>query len=86
MSAEEIRTFILAFVETSSTGRPPGVAALSDDTDLRMAGLIDSLGFVQLLSELERRLGGPVDLADLDPARLTQVGALSRHIAASLGS
>jgi len=55
--------------------------ALGDDLDLRRDGLVDSLGFVQLLTALETRLGHPIDLSDLDPDQLTKVGALARHIA-----
>jgi len=57
------------------------VPELHDDFDLRGAGLIDSLRFLQLISELERRLGYHVDLADLNPADLTKIGPLSQHIA-----
>ena len=55
--------------------------ALGDDLDLRRDGLVDSLGFVQLLTALETRLGHPIDLSDLDPDQLTKVGPLARHIA-----
>jgi acyl carrier protein len=58
-------------------------AVLPDDLDLRERGLVDSLGFVELLSALENRLGRRIDLSDLDPERLTNVGALARHIAAA---
>ena len=54
---------------------------LLDDTDLRDEGIVDSLGFVQLIAELERRLGERIDLVGLDPELLTNVGALARHIA-----
>ena len=55
--------------------------ALGDDLDLRRDGLVDSLGFVQLLTALETRLGHPIDLSDLDPDQLTKIGPLARHIA-----
>jgi len=54
---------------------------LQDDLDLRASGLVDSLGFLQLISDLESQLGYRVDLADLNPADLTKLGPLSRHIA-----
>ena len=53
----------------------------SADLDLRGEGIVDSLGIVQLILDLERRLGGRIDLIDLDPEYLTNVGALARHIA-----
>jgi len=57
------------------------IPQLQDDLDLRSAGLIDSLGFMRLISDLETRLGYPIDLADLNPADLTRVGPLVKHIA-----
>jgi acyl carrier protein len=73
---EEIRAHILAFVSES-----PHV---SDDFDLRTDGAIDSLRFIQLLADLEARTGKPIELADVDPERITNLGVLSRHIAAQV--
>ena len=54
---------------------------LTDDVDLRAAGLVDSLGFVQLIADMEDRLGYAIDLADMDPEQLTTLGPLAAHIA-----
>ena len=54
---------------------------LPDNLDMRVEGLVDSLGFMQLIADLEERLGFQIDFEDLDPAELTLVGPLSRHIA-----
>ena len=76
----EIKMLIAAILTSAHRALAP--VELLDTTDLRQAGLIDSLGFVRLLAELEQQLGGPIDLASLDPDRLTHVGSLCRHIAA----
>jgi hypothetical protein len=55
---------------------------LPDDFDLRQEGIVDSLGFIALLTELETRLGHGVDVDGLDPEDLTRIGPLARHIAA----
>jgi len=73
-----IKSLIASILATTIAG---GVPELEDDFDLRGAGLIDSLGFVRLISELEGRLGFQIDLADLNPVDLTKVGPLCRHIA-----
>jgi acyl carrier protein len=73
-----IKSLIASILATRTAGKVPD---LQDDFDLRGAGLIDSLGFLHLISDLESRLGYRVDLADLNPADLTKVGPLSRHIA-----
>ena len=51
-----------------------------DGFNLIGEGVIDSLGFVQLLAELESRLGLAIDFAGLDPEEFAVVGPLSRHI------
>jgi acyl carrier protein len=82
-TAGDIKAMIVSLIEPSLVAGGRAAVALTDETDLRADGLIDSLGFVQLLAGLEQRLGGPVDLGDLEPERLTNIGALSRHIALS---
>ena len=78
MTAErDIRHFILSFVHDA--GIP--VAHAGDDFDLRLDGAIDSLGFIRLISELEKRTGGPIDLSEVDPEKLTRLGVLVSHVA-----
>jgi acyl carrier protein len=81
-TADEVKAIILSLLEASLAAGGRTALAVTDQTDLRAEGLVDSLGFVQLLAGLEQRLGGPIDIADLDPERLTNLGALSQHIAA----
>jgi acyl carrier protein len=82
-TADHVKALILTSLVASPAGRVPNAITISDETDLRLEGLIDSFGFVRLLANLEQRLGMSIDLSELDPAQLTNVGALSRHIAAS---
>ncbi len=58
--------------------------AIPDDLDLRGAGAIDSLGFLELVTALEDRLGVDLDFAALDPERMTIVGPLVAHVAAQV--
>lgn len=80
-SVQDVKVLILSYLEPSML--PPGLAPenVPDDFDLRAEGVVDSLGFVQLITDLEEHLGFDIDLADLDPGDLTTVGPLSRHIA-----
>lgn len=63
-------------------GIDPGAAA--DDLDLRASGAIDSLGFVELVVELEETFGVELELEDLDPETLTVLGPLSGHVGAQV--
>jgi acyl carrier protein len=55
-------------------GRDP--ADLSDDTDILGSGLVDSLGFVDLLMSVESELGQPLALERLDFDQIDCLGAL----------
>jgi acyl carrier protein len=76
-----VRALILGCVASSLAVRGIALESVSDDLDLRAAGVIDSLGFLQLVTAMESSLNRQIDLADLDPALLTNVGALAAHIA-----
>lgn len=78
---ERVKSLIASILEPRLLANGTAVTSLEDDLDLRDEGVIDSLGFVQLISELELRLGGELDLSTLDPEYLTNVGRLARHIA-----
>ena len=78
----EVKAFIV-----SSLLQPLAVVGLDaesvpDNFDLRTGGVIDSLGFIQLICRLEARFGCSLDLADVQPEQLMNLGVLSRHIAA----
>lgn len=51
------------------------------DFDLRANGIIDSLGFVELVVELEDKHGIELDLEALDPEQITVLGPLAAHVA-----
>ena len=75
---------MLSIVERSL---PMSVAArgVPDDFNLLAEGVVDSLGFVELIAELEGQLAVEIDLGDLDSDKLGVVGPLSRYIAAKVG-
>jgi acyl carrier protein len=83
MSSEaDVKAHIVASLEPVLRLHGFDVAALADDVDLRAAGLVDSLGFLGLIGDLERRLSVSIDLSELDPNQLTRLGPLSRYLAA----
>ena len=81
---QQIKAHILAFVNESVELTGSRWLEVPDDFDLRLDGALDSLRFIQLIADLEARTGATIELADLDPERLTKIGVLSRHIAAQL--
>lgn len=80
-SPDEIKALLVSCLEQPMLSLGMPLQNVTDDFDMRAEGIVDSLGFVQLITDLEAQLGFEIDLADLDPAELTIVGALCRHIA-----
>ena len=81
VDTEELKAVVLACIEASTqTGRQS--SAIADDSDLVAEGVLDSLGFIKLIAELENRLGIRIEFDGLDPEHVTVLGPLCRHIAA----
>jgi acyl carrier protein len=81
MTAADVRALILGECSEALADfgmRPEDVA---DDLDLRQYGLIDSLGFLELVTALEDALDIALDLGDLPPEHLTVLGPLSQAVA-----
>jgi acyl carrier protein len=51
-------------------------AEIADDRDLIADGLLDSVGFIELLLFVERETGYKVDLSDIDPSQFTTLRGL----------
>jgi acyl carrier protein len=81
---QDVRAVIVSMLHQPLSASGFDAATLPDDFDFRARGVIDSLGFIQLLGALEVWFGGPIDLADVPPEGLTTIGMLSRHVAAQV--
>jgi acyl carrier protein len=78
----ETRTLILSCVATLTKSAVTSNGALADDFDLVAEGVLDSLGFIKLIAELEKRLSIQIDFDAIDSEHVTVLGPLSRYIAA----
>jgi acyl carrier protein len=59
------------------------LAALSDDFDFLLAGVIDSFGILEMINAIENEFQIQLDLALLDAEDITRIGPLTRYIAAT---
>jgi acyl carrier protein len=84
-SEQSIKALLLSCLESRIATMGLSRDDVTDDFDMRSEGLIDSMGFVELLAELEERLELPLDFGDLASENLTVVGPLCRHIASQVG-
>ena len=72
-AADNVKLRVLSYLHgpISSAGLSP--ADVPDDFDLIGAGIIDSLGFVTLIAEIERQLGFEIEL---DASWITTISRL----------
>jgi acyl carrier protein len=80
-TAADVRALILDECATALSDFGMHAEHVADDLDLRAYGLIDSLGFLELVTALEDALGIALDLGDLPPEQLTVLGPLSEAVA-----
>jgi acyl carrier protein len=78
--ATEIRVALLEALVEPLAAIGMGPQDVPDDLDLLQNGVVDSLGLVGLLAEVEDRFGVELDYDDMPIEDLARVGPLSRHI------
>ncbi|MFC1782206.1 AMP-binding protein [Planctomycetota bacterium] len=79
-SAQEVKTFLLEYFEEPLTLRGYSVHDISDDFDLLINGVIDSLGFLEMTLALQEKFNIELDFEEIDPEELSIIGPLCRHI------
>ncbi len=78
--AEDLRSFITGRLELPLAARGLKPEDVPDDFDLLAEGVIDSLGIVSVIADLEQHFGIQIDFEDLDPENLTVIGPFCRYI------
>jgi len=77
----EVRSFLLERLDPQLRQAGMEPQAVGDDTDLFAAGVIDSLGVVELVGVVSDRYGIDDDWEDYDPEDLLVVGPFCRYVA-----
>lgn len=86
VSVDDIRQFLTDRFEDPIIATGYAGKSLPDDLDLLAAGIIDSLGILELVAALEERFGIAIDFDDLDPDDLTVIGPLCTFVAAKVNA
>lgn len=81
MTDAAIRDQVRAFVEENFLYMHPGLE-LGDDDDLLGRGVVDSLGFVELVDEVQDRYAVAVRDIDITEENFGSVAAIVRFVAA----
>ena len=80
VSATEVRAFVLAELDAPLRASALATTEIADDFDLHEAGVIDSLGLLELITAVEDHFGLEIDFEELDPEDLGVVGPFCRFV------
>jgi acyl carrier protein len=82
ITPDDVRMFLTGFIQKrlAAQGQDP-LNELSDDCDLLLSGVIDSLGLLELITAVNEHYGREIDFEDLDPEQMTVVGPLCDFVA-----
>jgi acyl carrier protein len=75
----EVRRQMSAFIEDNFLYLKPD-ATLSPDDDLLKAGVVDSLGFVEVVEEVEARWGVSIQDVEITEENFGSIAAIARYV------
>jgi acyl carrier protein len=76
-----VRTFLANYLSEKLKNQGRDLPSdFSDESDLLLLGLVDSLDLLELMSALGEYSGREIDFEDLDPEQMTVVGSLCSYI------
>ena len=78
-AAADVRPEIRAFIEENFLYMHPGVE-LGDGDDLLTLGIVDSLGFVELVEEVQRRYGVAVEDVEITEENFGSIDAMVAYV------
>jgi acyl carrier protein len=86
ITPDQVRNHLLNMYagQIALAGRKPD--EISDDFDLFLEGVIDSLGVLEMVGSLEKRFGIQLDMSAIDVEQITVIGPLSNYVAAQAGT
>jgi len=80
MNADNIRNFILRRYSEQLSANGMALDAVPDDYDLMSAGVIDSLGLIEMIGALEEEFNLEIDFEGLDANEMTIIGPFCRYV------
>ena len=78
---ENVRAFLLIKYCGALAERGLNQERIPDDCDLFKEGIIDSLGVLEMINDVEREFGVQLDMERLDAEVLTVLGSFCRYVA-----
>jgi len=81
VTQDSVRDFLLTRYSEPMKGMRVNLAEIPDDFDFFLAGVIDSLGILEMISAIEHEFQIQLDLGLLDAEDITRIGPLARYTA-----
>ena len=85
IGADDVRRFVVDYLTGMAQRFGVKDLNLDDCTYLLEIGVIDSIGFIELVLATEERFGIALDLDHHDPAKFTTLGGYVQMVAAAAG-
>jgi len=86
LTAKDVRSFLLEYFSSMIAMNGLDPAAINEDFDFLRAGMIDSLGVLEMISVVEQHFKIAVDFERMDPSELTLLGKFSHFVARNANS
>ena len=83
LSAPAVRAYVIAYMNELAERLGVSDLDFNDDTRLLDTGVVDSVGFIELMLATEEHFGISLDLDRHDPAEFTTLGGFVHAIVAS---
>ena len=80
LTEDAVRHFLLNYFSAVIAANGLRPQDLADDFDLLKAGIVDSLGVIEMISAVEEHFNITVDFEALDPEEVAVLGAFSRFV------
>jgi acyl carrier protein len=80
-SAKDVRAFVLNYLSERAATGEFDANRIGNDFDFLEAGIIDSLGIIEMIAEMEKHFQIRVDFVQTDPEELTVLEPFSRYVA-----
>ena len=80
---EQIKQFLLNKYSVALAARGLAIHSVPDSFDLLQEGIIDSLGVLDMINDVEKEFGVQLDMERLDAEQLTILGSFSKFVADS---
>jgi acyl carrier protein len=80
IKSDEVKKAIHEFLTNNSTYGKEVLAMVTDDIDLSSSGLINSIGYIELISSLEKQFAVEFDFENTNPEEYATVRGIVNYI------